>query len=187
MPAAAQPLYDLAGADQSLQATALGKNAHLHLETGAAGPVSLHLTVRDGVADLEVEGPGAERLDMRPEELRRALAGEGLSLGHFTSHVGEASETRTQQDPARDQGGQNQGQGERPSQPEQAPRPAATPFTAQSGASSYGGEGRRHWQSETPESSGERRPGAAPSSGGTASSGTSDSPPSRRRGVHVTA
>jgi len=187
VPAAAQPLYDLASADHSLQATALGKNAHLHLETGAAGPVSLHLTVRDGVADLEVEGPGAERLEMRPEELRRALAGEGLTLGHFAARVTETSDTRTQQDPARDQGGQNQGNGERAGQPDQAPRPTATPFTAQSGASSYGGEGRRHWQNEAPDAAErDHRPGAAPTNGA-ASSSTSDAPPSRRRGVHVTA
>ena len=187
VPLAAQPLYDLAGADQSLQATALGKNAHLHLEAGAAGPVSLHLTVRDGVADLEVEGPGADRLDMRPEELRRALAGEGLELGRFASRVTDASETRTQQDPARDQGGQNQGSGERASQPDQAPRPSAMPFTTQSGASSFGGEGRRHWQGEAPYSADrDRRPGAAAPNGAPSSS-PSDTPPTRRRGVHVTA
>jgi len=188
-PIAARPLYDLATADPSLHATALGKNAHLHLETAGAGPLSLHLTVQDGVADLEVEGPAADRLKMRPEELRRALAGEGLTLGHFASRVNETSDARTQHDgaPAQNQGAQQQSQDDRPRQSDGAPRPAATPFNAQSGASSYGGEGRRHWQSEGGDAA-ERdlRPGASPSNGGTTSS-NSDAPTGRRRGVHVTA
>ena len=188
-PLAAQPLYDLATADQSLHATALGKNAHLHLETGAAGPLSLHLTVQDGVADLEVEGPAVERLKMRPEELRRALAGEGLALGHFASRVNETSETRTHQDGSSTQNpnGQQQGNDDRARQADAAPRAAATPFTTQSGASSYGGEGRRHWQSEPGDPADrDRRPAGGPASGSSSSS-SSDAPQGPRRGVHVTA
>lgn len=198
-PAAAQPLYDLATVDQSLHATALGQNAHLHLDAGAAGPLSLHLTVRDGVADLEIEGPAAEHLKMRPEDLRRALAGEGLALGHFASRVNETSNAQAQQEgtSARGQGEQSQGSqshgdhrpatSEGTNQPDSAPRATATPFAAQSGASSYGGEGRRHWQGETPDSSDrDRRPGAPPSSGAAPSS-SGDAATGRRRGVHVTA
>jgi len=184
-PAAAQPLYDLATADHSLQATALGNNAHLHLDAGTAGPLSLHLSVRDGVADLEVEGPAAERLNLRPEELRRALAGEGLALGHFVSRPNESSDTRSQQDGASSRNGNGADGGA--SQPDTAPRPSATPFNAQSGTSSYGGESRRQWQGETPDSADrDRRPGAT-SAGGASPSTASDAPATRRRGVHVTA
>jgi hypothetical protein len=182
-PLAAQPLYELATSDPSLQAT-LGKNAHVHLDAGAAGPLSLHLTMRDGVADLEVEGPAADRLNMRPEELRRALAGEGISLGQFVSRAHDSADARAQQDGSHNQGG-NQAPGER-AQADASPRPAATPFAAQSGASSYHGESRRQWQNEAPDfAERDRRPGSAAAA--TSTSNTSDAAPARRRGVHVTA
>ncbi|HEX2659597.1 MAG TPA: hypothetical protein VHU40_15040 [Polyangia bacterium] len=70
---APRALLDHAAADPSLHAAAIGNNAHLRLETANAGSLSLHLHVRDGVADVEVEGAGARSLDLRPQEIRRAL------------------------------------------------------------------------------------------------------------------
>lgn len=83
LPAAARPLFDQAAEDPSLRGATLGKSAHLTLETPGAGELSLHLRVRDGVADVRVDGAAARSLDIRPDDLRTALAGEGLSLGSF--------------------------------------------------------------------------------------------------------
>jgi hypothetical protein len=84
-PLLAAPLYDLAAEDPSLRAVALGKNARLTLETADGGALSLHLQVRDGIADLRVDGDAARALDLRPEGVRAALAGEGITLGTFQS------------------------------------------------------------------------------------------------------
>jgi hypothetical protein len=188
--APARPLYDMATSDQSLQATALGRNAHVHLDTGAAGALSLHLTVRDGVADLEIDGPAVEALDLRPEDIRRALAGEGLALGHFASRVNEAAEVPASRAPTNEATARTAAsEAQRPAASDAAPPVPMAGFPShQSGASSYG-EGRNHWHDDRADAGGPdgRSP---PSSGSSQSSSTStseDISPRRRRGFHVTA
>ncbi len=190
--APARPLYDMATSDQSLQATALGRNAHVHLDTGAAGALSLHLTVRDGVADLEIDGPAVEALDLRPEDIRRALAGEGLALGHFASRVNEAAEAPAGRAPTSDASASAAApEAQRPRASDAAPSLPAAAFTSHqsgAGASSYG-EGRKHWHDDGADAG--SRDGRSPAPGGSSqSSSTSpsgDDGPRRRRGFHVTA
>jgi hypothetical protein len=180
----------MATSDQSLQATALGRNAHVHLDTGAAGALSLHLTVRDGVADREIDGPAVEALNLRPEEIRRALAGEGLALGHFASRVNEAAEAPAGRAPTSEATGSTAAsEAQRPRASEAAPSLPAGAFPShQSGASSYG-DGRKHWHDDGAETGG--RDGHSPAPGGSSqpssTSTSSDNAPRRRRGFHVTA
>ena len=61
------------------------ERAVLSIDTGAAGELALHLRVKDGVADVRVAGAAAHTVEMRPAELRAALASEGLTLGSFQS------------------------------------------------------------------------------------------------------
>jgi hypothetical protein len=71
--------------DLSLRATVMPERAVLSIDTGTGGEMALHLRIKDGVADVRLSGAGAESLDVRPQELRTALAGEGLTLGTFES------------------------------------------------------------------------------------------------------
>ena len=71
--------------DPSLRATVMSGRAVLSLDTGGGRELELHLRVKDGVADVRVDGAGAAALDIRPQELRVALAGEGIALGRFDS------------------------------------------------------------------------------------------------------
>jgi hypothetical protein len=200
---APRALLDHAAADPSLHAAAIGNNAHLRLETANAGSLSLHLHVRDGVADVEVEGTGARSLDLRPQEIRRALAGEGLTLGRFETRAGgDADGLRAPEagvsassngNPASSNGGSNgsgspNGQDGASSSPPSAeqPRSASPSFSSTSNSSSFN-DGRRSWNSDG--SDGRDRDSR---SGGGASAGSSSSTPSsagprRRRGVSVMA
>ncbi|MES1206970.1 MAG: hypothetical protein ABUS79_13620 [Pseudomonadota bacterium] len=102
MPAgAAERLLDLAADDPTLHATTIGTSAHLTLHADGAGEVSLHLSVRDGVADLRVDGVAAQTLDIKQSEVRTALAGEGLSLGRFET-TAPVVESRRQESLASD-------------------------------------------------------------------------------------
>jgi hypothetical protein len=85
LPAAPSALLAHAAEDLSLRATVMPERAVLSIDTGAAGELALHLRVKDGVADVRVTGPAAHAVDMRPSELRAALASEGLTLGSFQS------------------------------------------------------------------------------------------------------
>ncbi len=85
MPAAPRALLAHAVEDPSLRATVMPEHAVLSIDTGAAGELALHLRVKDGVADVRVAGAAAHTVDMRPSELRAALASEGLTLGSFQS------------------------------------------------------------------------------------------------------
>ena len=76
LPAAPGPLLAQAAEDLSLRATVMPERAVLSIDAGTAGELSLHLRVRDGVADVRVTGAAAA--EMRPAELRTALASEGL-------------------------------------------------------------------------------------------------------------
>lgn len=78
-------LLDLATDDPSLHASALGKNAHLRLETEKDGDLSVHLQVRDGVVDVRFDGAASRTLDLNENQIRVALAQEGISLGSFES------------------------------------------------------------------------------------------------------
>jgi hypothetical protein len=64
VPSPARSLHELAAADPSLNAAAIGKDAHLRLDTGRAGDLTMHLRINDGVADIEVGGAAAGKLGM---------------------------------------------------------------------------------------------------------------------------
>ncbi len=85
LPAAPSALLAHAAEDPSLRATVMPERAVLSIDTGGAGELALHLRVKDGVADVRVAGAAAHTVDMRPSELRAALASEGLTLGSFQS------------------------------------------------------------------------------------------------------
>jgi hypothetical protein len=51
------------------------------VDAGDAGAIGLHLRVRDGVADVRIDGLAAPVAEARAGELRAALAREGLALG----------------------------------------------------------------------------------------------------------
>jgi hypothetical protein len=85
LPAAPSTLLAHAAEDPSLRATVMPERAVLSIDTGGAGELSLHLRVKDGVADVRVAGAAAHTVEMRPAELRAALASEGLTLGSFQS------------------------------------------------------------------------------------------------------
>ena len=85
MPAAPGPLLAYASDDLSLRATVMPERAVLSLDTGAGGELALHLRIKDGVTDVHVSGEAAASLDVRPQDLRAALASEGLTLGSFES------------------------------------------------------------------------------------------------------
>jgi hypothetical protein len=67
-----------------------GASAHLALDLGHAATLSLHLRVKDGVADVRIEGAGAEHDLFRRREVATALRQEGLSLGGWEVHAGAA-------------------------------------------------------------------------------------------------
>ena len=74
-----------AAEDPSLHGALMNDTARVSLDAGAAGEITLHLRIKDGVADVRFEGTAAQTLEIRPQELRIALASEGLSLGGFES------------------------------------------------------------------------------------------------------
>jgi hypothetical protein len=82
MPAAA-PLSVQAVQDASLQLALMTHAAHIEMDTGPSGELSLHLRVRDGVAEISAAGSAAPLLEARAPELSVSLAGEGLALGRF--------------------------------------------------------------------------------------------------------
>jgi hypothetical protein len=178
--------------DPSLHAAAIGKNAHMRVQTGAAGDLTMRLRVSDGVADLEVGGAAVGALGMRPQELRRALAGEGLTLGQFISRPADgSSEGRPA---AADSWGAsaNGPAGAQPSAPgsgaaAQLPASAAGAPGAQGGSFSFN-QGRRQWHGEAPDGTDAAHPPST--AGGVGHSAESSSGPEarvRRRGFHVTA
>jgi hypothetical protein len=75
-------------ADRNLSGAVLPHAAHLSLDTREAGAIGLHLRIRDGVADLRIDGTVAERVEARSAELRLALAREGLQLGTLELSAG---------------------------------------------------------------------------------------------------
>jgi hypothetical protein len=82
------PLIDALGADVAF--TPDGQ-AQISLSAGTAGDLSLYLRVRDGAAEVRVDGSAAALLDGRIPELRAALEHEGLALGSYGSHGSHGS------------------------------------------------------------------------------------------------
>jgi hypothetical protein len=78
-PAAAHP--DALAYDPSLRMTMKPGEARISLD--AAGGVSLHVQVQNGVANVRAEGAAAPLLSQNLPELRASLASNGLSLGSF--------------------------------------------------------------------------------------------------------
>jgi hypothetical protein len=85
LPAAPASLLAYAADDLSLRATVMPERAVLSVDTGAGGELALHLRIKDGVTDVHVSGEAAASLDVRVQDLRAALASEGLTLGSFES------------------------------------------------------------------------------------------------------
>ncbi|MEP6653336.1 MAG: hypothetical protein ABJA82_08255 [Myxococcales bacterium] len=185
-PPGTRPLMELAADDPSLHATALGKNAHVRLETAKDGDLSLHLMVHDGVVDVRFDGAASRTLDIRSNEVRAALAGEGISLGTFESATRSSSGSQSGASSAASSGPDNSAGG----------APASGHAAGGAGTSSHtgsqlgGGGGHRHSEP------GDRWPDRDPPAGSTAASSsgagraTANDPhaePSRRRGFHVTA
>jgi hypothetical protein len=69
--------------DSSLRMVLGPTLARVSVDTGDLGQLSLQLRVRDGVTEIRAGGPAAPNLEQKQNELRVALASEGLSLGHF--------------------------------------------------------------------------------------------------------
>ncbi|HVP63091.1 MAG TPA: hypothetical protein VMT11_21215 [Myxococcaceae bacterium] len=69
-----------AHADASLQGAVLPRAAHVMLEAGSAGEVALHLRVRDGVAELRLDGQAGPALARHERVLSTELASHGLQL-----------------------------------------------------------------------------------------------------------
>jgi hypothetical protein len=93
-PAMPGPLLAQVSEDLSVRATILSERAVLSIDTGTARELALHLRVKDGVTDVRLSGAGAETLDVRQQDLRAALASEGLTLGSFDSGQSSSSTSR---------------------------------------------------------------------------------------------
>lgn len=124
-------------AQGSLGGAILPNAAHLRLESEGLGDLALHLRIRDGVAHLRVEGDQAGLLVGRGQELQRALAAEGLKLGHLEAERPQVA-AAPQADTSRSslEQGEPRGQRERetagePAQPHRAPGTAAPARRAQ--------------------------------------------------------
>ena len=83
LPALVSPLLSEAAQDASLRLGVLTRAAHLSLHVDGAGDLALHVRVRDGTAEIRVDGAAAPLLNGHVPELRAALASEGLQLGQF--------------------------------------------------------------------------------------------------------
>jgi hypothetical protein len=72
----------------------LARAAHLTLDDGRTGEIGLHLRIRDGVANLRIDGGMAGLVEARSAELRLALAREGLQLGTLELAAGGGDPSR---------------------------------------------------------------------------------------------
>ena len=88
--------------------------AHVSVQTDG-GALSLHVRVRQGVADVSAEGQGASQLGAHGRDLEAYLSKEGLTLGRFTvddhrTPSGGTSDRRHSSDPhARQDADENPG------------------------------------------------------------------------------
>ena len=76
-------LQEAALEDSSLRLTVLPHAASLRVSAPDGGDLSVHVRIRDGVANLTVAGPGSESAMAHSSDLRAALAGQGLALGRI--------------------------------------------------------------------------------------------------------
>ncbi len=83
IPAALEAFLPQLQDDPSLRIALMPNTARVSLDTPDGGRVSLQLKVKDGVTEVRASGPAAAALELRTNELRVALAHEGLALGHF--------------------------------------------------------------------------------------------------------
>jgi hypothetical protein len=126
IPAALEAFLPQLQDDPSLRIALMSNTARVTLETPDAGRVSLQLKVKDGVTEVRASGPAAASLELRTNELRVALAGEGLALGHF-----DLTQSNSQQRHA-----------ERPEVPERGPRPVTAATSNSTSAVTH--DGRLH-------------------------------------------
>jgi hypothetical protein len=179
MPVAAAPLLDLAAEDETLHAVALGANARVTLDAGSAGELALHVRVRDGVADLRVDGAAAQSLDIRANEIRTALAGEGISLGRFETAGSSPPLAAPQGAPSELASGPSADAGA------SGASLSGSPAQSQSHSQSQSHDGRPHGHFE--DRWGDAVATPRPSGSLPTSPDTAPSTPQRRRGLHVTA
>jgi hypothetical protein len=83
VPAAFEPLLAQITDDPSLRISLMPNVARVSIDTGDAGRVSVQVKINDGIAEVRASGPGAPMLEQRQNELRVALAHEGLAMGNF--------------------------------------------------------------------------------------------------------
>lgn len=108
--------------DALLRGNLMPHSARLLVSAGDAGDLSLQLRVRDGQADLRVEGRAAHLLLGQMPELQRVLAKEGVSLNHMD--VGSHTDSSQQQ--ASSHGGDSASdRPERPAPPSRSSTPSA--------------------------------------------------------------
>jgi hypothetical protein len=198
MPAAAAPLVNMAMEDPTLHASAMGTAAHLTLDAGPAGQLSLHLRVQDGVADVRIDGAAGKILDIRPEQLRTALAGEGITLGAFqagtdqrvenpsasTAWTAPDRQSESAQSTASGSNGSYQPTNDSQQSPSTAVAPGNSGFASGAGFGSSHGDGGSRGEFVDPRNDGGPAiPGRAPVSQTPAAAAA----PHSDRGLHVTA
>lgn len=61
-------------------------SARVVIDTGAEGPLTVVVRVRDGAADVRALGPAAQALATGEISLRRSLGEHGLDLSNFSAH-----------------------------------------------------------------------------------------------------
>jgi hypothetical protein len=131
------------------------------------------LTVRDGAVDVRLDGAASRTLDIKPNEVRVALAGEGISLGTFESSRSSSAASVQSNQPGSDSPGSGG-----PSGP--SGQSGGTTTSSHSGSNFGGGERHSDPGDRWPD-----RPPLGESRGATTAQPSTD--PRRRRGVHVTA
>jgi len=97
VPLALEPFVSQLLEDPSARIVLTPSVARVSVDAGEAGRLSVQLKVTDGVTDVRASGPAAPMLDARQNELRVALAQEGLSLGRFD--LGQRDQRRDRPEP----------------------------------------------------------------------------------------
>lgn len=77
------PIDPALAQQDSLRVLLLPHAAKVSVETADAGRLEVRVDVHDGVAHVRASGEAAPMVDLRTNELRVALAQEGLALGNF--------------------------------------------------------------------------------------------------------
>jgi hypothetical protein len=91
------PLVQAALDLPALHLAILPHSARLSVSTDE-GDVRVQLRVKDAVANVRVEGPGAAAFQRAPDELRVTLAQAGLSLGSFELGGGDGQQRHERQE-----------------------------------------------------------------------------------------